>query len=750
MQTALLGTSSGRNGGAPAAHASTHQAGGSDEINVGALSGELADAQPIAVTKNSGAVIGTRAQLNFIEGANITLTIADDGPGGEVDITIAAAGAAGDITAVGDVASGDAFTGTAGTTLTFFNAGGNATFAYDGAKFDLSKTLAVAGDLTCTGEAQLGNANTDNHGFNTAPVAQRGITGDFAETVTVGESFGLHLTTDHQGVVPVASTKELHGIYLNPLLSGTQDQGFISHTTAGIEVDIDDTSTYNNGSGTVDQYGFFSQFVVAPTVTNISVYRRACFYGLNTNHMGTTGTTAKYGGRMDVSGTADDNFGYYATVSGATANWFFYNDGAADNFLGEDNAKTYGGTGKDWSLTFNGTNVVLKPDEVGSGIFQVDGEAQLGTANTDNHGINTAPVANQGLTASFSESAVTGYTYGYKITSAHTGNVADFDSKWMHGLALNVQHTGSQTGNAWNSAYGIHLDVDDSQTYNSAGHTMYNQGIWLDMSGTPTVTNLQYYWQWAIRTSDTTNLGTTGNTSKWGVESTVTGTADVNYGVWAFANGATTNWGFYNNGGDVMLGVDNWKTKWGIAFDAEMYYDGTDLVINPQAVGSGGLKLVDGDLFFTGDGSGLTYGSCYGNHIGWSQANAVQNTWYNISDADMATGELNDVTHDGNGKLTVGKAGRYLIEYTICWENDTVNDHIETGIEVSGSGSANAAGQGHLETKFANQEEHLSGVAILDLAASATIEVAIRTTDNNTPTISVQGVNLSVTQIGGT
>jgi hypothetical protein len=92
----------------------------------------------------------------------------------------------------------------------------------------------------------------------------------------------------------------------------------------------------------------------------------------------------------------------------------------------------------------------------------------------------------------------------------------------------------------------------------------------------------------------------------------------------------------------------------------------------------------------------------------------------------------------------------YLVNYSLSFEDDTVNDHIEVGIEVSGSGSANAAGQNHTESKFANEEEGIGGTCILDLAASATIEVAIRTTDNNTPTISVQHVNLTCVLVGGT
>lgn len=81
-------------------------------------------------------------------GASYTLTLpVDDGAVGEV-LTTDGSGVlswstpgAGDITAVGDVPSGAAFNGTQGTTLTFFNGGGNMTVAYDGTTLAISKTL---------------------------------------------------------------------------------------------------------------------------------------------------------------------------------------------------------------------------------------------------------------------------------------------------------------------------------------------------------------------------------------------------------------------------------------------------------------------------------------------------------------------------------------------------------------------------------------------------------------------------------
>lgn len=52
----------------------------------------VVDGAPSAeVSKNSGAAVGVRRTLNFIEGTNITLAIVDDPGEDEIDITITAA-----------------------------------------------------------------------------------------------------------------------------------------------------------------------------------------------------------------------------------------------------------------------------------------------------------------------------------------------------------------------------------------------------------------------------------------------------------------------------------------------------------------------------------------------------------------------------------------------------------------------------------------------------------------------------------
>lgn len=135
LQTIIQGWLDAISGGAPSAHAATHQNGGSDEINVGGLSGLLADPQTIEVVKNSGVVVGTRKQLNLIEGANIALTVVDDAINNQVDVTIDASGGLTD----GD--KGDITVGSSGTVWTIDNG--------------VVTSAKMGGDVTTTGKALI-------------------------------------------------------------------------------------------------------------------------------------------------------------------------------------------------------------------------------------------------------------------------------------------------------------------------------------------------------------------------------------------------------------------------------------------------------------------------------------------------------------------------------------------------------------------------------------------------------------------
>lgn len=155
-----------------------------------------------------------------------------------------------------------------------------------------------------------------------------------------------------------------------------------------------------------------------------------------------------------------------------------------------------------------------------------------------------------------------------------------------------------------------------------------------------------------------------------------------------------------------------------------------------------------GDLTFIGS-AGLPFGSCSVYHVNWVQA-AAQNTWYNVSDAAFIDGLLNNVTHDGNGKLTVLKAGIYKVDVSLDWECNAANKHIEVGFEVNASGAAQTEGIVCNETKFADEEHTTGTTALLDLPVNATVELCVRTIDAGNPNIKVDCVSFNLIQVGGT
>ena len=124
--------------------------GADDHHNQSHSDSDHSGANKVEIEK-AGADIGTRATLNFIEGANVTLTVADDAGNEEVDITIAATGGLGTVEVKEDtvqvLATAGALDFTNGLDVT--DAGGNVA-QIDVDESELDHTL-------------IGNQGTDDH-----------------------------------------------------------------------------------------------------------------------------------------------------------------------------------------------------------------------------------------------------------------------------------------------------------------------------------------------------------------------------------------------------------------------------------------------------------------------------------------------------------------------------------------------------------------------------------------------------------
>jgi len=220
-----------------------------------------------------------------------------------------------------------------------------------------------------------------------------------------------------------------------------------------------------------------------------------------------------------------------------------------------------------------------------------------------------------------------------------------------------------------------------------------------------------------------------------------------------------------DNNGDIHIGkgvADSKKMIWGAGDDVSIYFDGSDMIINSENVTASdeihfqnfdALKIASGDLYFTGDGSGVPYGEFHGENINETVTVSVANTAYEI-DIDNLTGGLTNLTTfvDSGGTynhaLDVTKAGVYKITWDMSLETATAGDEIEGGIMVNGTAVV-TKGTSHTYVAANSVSSTISASALLDLSAGDDVTLYIR---NHTAArdIVIEHVSCVINMVGGT
>ena len=323
-----------------------------------------------------------------------------------------------------------------------------------------------------------------------------------------------------------------------------------------------------------------------------------------------------------------------------------------------DGIRLYDGGGTDY----------IEIDHDGSyGLFSTNaGGLQFGTASSDIHGMNTAPVTNQMFTAladagnttvfkidgttnpyTADMGFITGFhnlrTYGGTGTMGGSLTGAKFDTTFSHAMTGTVSspmlsangisntvthdaaHTATVTGSLLDGAWGISNSITKSGTITADkwNWTMYGSSNSLTVmptlnngSGTYQMTN---YGMYANINNMTTLTAGTLTVNDYGVYSYISGTTNgtsTGYALYGKVNSAyDTNWNLYLDGtlGDAFMGGDDLVTYWGTDYDASITFDGTNLVIDAQASGSG-LLVLNTVKTTTGDPTGVE-GLIYWNTV---------------------------------------------------------------------------------------------------------------------------------------
>ena len=160
------------------------------------------------------------------------------------------------------------------------------------------------------------------------------------------------------------------------------------------------------------------------------------------------------------------------------------------------------------------------------------------------------------------------------------------------------------------------------------------------------------------------------------------------------------------------------------------------------------------DLVFEGT-AGLPFGECHqADAQTFNVTLADSNTWYEVDagTTNITATELNLVTFPDDHYLLCLTEGKYLVTYSMTAEIDSVaggDQHIESGIMVNGSIQADK-GIGHEQYAATNKQRNLQGHSIVDVPANGQISLAVQNTTSDGKTLTIDHLNITITQLGGT
>lgn len=240
----------------------------------------------------------------------------------------------------------------------------------------------------------------------------------------------LTLTTNYNN--PGGTGTASGGLFVNHIDSSISANASVAHATLGLQFTVNRNTTYANSGiagtlqaiqGNTTNQGNYTDTLAARNVSH-RVLQALLTSSPTINVGGATFTQYVRGVDLSFAGTpvltsgalVTDAMGirltgtgntvgssawraFYSSVAGYDTNWTFYNDTANDNFLGNDNSKTYFGTGQDASVYYDAADLVINPREVGTGSLKVAGDVWPATDDTYYLGKNDddSPFAWKGL-----------------------------------------------------------------------------------------------------------------------------------------------------------------------------------------------------------------------------------------------------------------------------------------------------------------------------------------------------------------
>ena len=227
-------------------------------------------------------------------------------------------------------------------------------------------------------------------------------------------------------------------------------------------------------------------------------------------------------------------------------------------------------------------------------------------------------------------------------------------------------------------------------------------------------------------------------------------------------SGTARNVFTWESDGSVLMPLDNQYLKFGVGItNLQIGSDGTNGIIDVFAA----LRLGNittnyteisstGDLVFVGS-AGLPFGEMHQQDGStFNVTMTTVNVWVEVDAVitNISATELNLCTFPDDHYILCQKAGKYLVTYSFTAEINSVaggDQHVESGIMVNDVIQTDK-GEGHEQYAATNKERNLQGHTIIDTPANGQISLAIRNTTSSGKILTIDHLNMTITQLGGT
>lgn len=150
------------------------------------------------------------------------------------------------------------------------------------------------------------------------------------------------------------------------------------------------------------------------------------------------------------------------------------------------------------------------------------------------------------------------------------------------------------------------------------------------------------------------------------------------------------------------------------------------------------------DVIFVTSGSGLCYGSMYGDDINVTITISASSTYYELG-SGLTGGSCNNFTFQNSKELKCLVAGNYKVDWAMSLECASAGQYVEGAVMINSTAQSNTIGAAELIT--ANKKVCVGGTGIITLAVNDVVKLCVEN-ETGTNNIICDHATLALVQVG--